>query len=266
MSSGGSDVRTTTCFDKYNFACVNTNVKDADVITAFAVYILLAFLLLASFGLLRHNIPIYSGRCYLSSLNVAGNAPPPLPKLKQRKKENILKYWFVHVFGWVSHVMNVSDTELVNSSGLDALVFLRVAQFGTQLFLPITVLGLIMLCPIHISQSFYIDSLRETYVNSTDAVNSGENYLMGLTIANIEPMSGIFWVHVLFSWLITLYTLWLLKHHYRSYEFLRQVYGSSTGECNVWRTMHLPQTTLQRLLQQGTNETAEFGINVLQPI
>ena len=30
--------------------------------------------------------------------------------------------------------------------------------------------------------------------------------------------------------------------------------------------MHLPQTTLQRLLQQGTNETAEFGINVLQPI
>ena len=55
MSSGGSDVRTTTCFDKYNFACVNTNVKDADVITAFAVYILLAFLLLASFGLLRHN-------------------------------------------------------------------------------------------------------------------------------------------------------------------------------------------------------------------
>ena len=266
MSSGGSDVRTTTCFDKYNFACVNTNVKDADVITAFAVYILLAFLLLASFGLLRHNIPIYSGRCYLSSLNVAGNAPPPLPKLKQRKKENILKYWFVHVFGWVSHVMNVSDTELVNSSGLDALVFLRVAQFGTQLFLPIAVLGLIMLCPIHISQSFYIDSLRETYVNSTDAVNSGENYLMGLTIANIEPMSGIFWVHVLFSWLITLYTLWLLKHHYRSYEFLRQVYGSSTGECNVWRTMHLPQTTLQRLLQQGTNETAEFGINVLQPI
>ena len=103
-------------------------------------------------------------------------------------------------------------------------------------------------------------------MNSTDAVNSGENYLMGLTIANIEPMSGIFWVHVLFSWLITLYTLWLLKHHYRSYEFLRQVYGSSTGECNVWRTMHLPQTTLQRLLQQGTNETAEFGINVLQPI
>jgi hypothetical protein len=52
-----------------------------------------------------------------------------------------------------------------------------------------------------------------------------------------------------------------LKHHYRSYEFLRQVYGSSTGECNVWRTMHLPQTTLQRLLQQGTNETAEFGIS-----
>jgi len=266
MSSGSnSDITTTTCFDKYNFACVNTNVKDGDVFTAFVVYILLAFLLVVSFGVLRHNIPIYSGRCYLSSLNVAGNAPPPLPKLKQRKKGNIFKHWFVHVFGWVSHVMNVSDTELVNSSGLDALVFLRVAQFGTQLFLPITVVGLMMLCPIHYSQSFYIDSLRETYANKTDVVNSGENYLMGLTIANIEPMSGIFWVHVLFSWFVTLYTLWLLKHHYRSYEFLRQVYGSSTGECNVWRTMHLPQTTLQRLLQQGTNETAEFGINVIQP-
>lgn len=30
--------------------------------------------------------------------------------------------------------------------------------------------------------------------------------------------------------------------------------------------MHLPQTTLQRLLQQGTSETAEFGINVIQPV
>ena len=102
MSSGSnSDITTTTCFDKYNFACVNTNVKDEDVFTAFVVYILLAFLLVVSFGMLRHNIPIYSGRCYLSSLNVAGNAPPPLPKLKQRKKGNIFKHWFVHVFGWV---------------------------------------------------------------------------------------------------------------------------------------------------------------------
>ena len=266
MSSGSNDIRTTTCFDKYNFACVNTNVKDADVFTAFVVYILLAFLLVVLFGMLRHNIPIYSGRCYLSSLNMSGNAPPPLPKFNERKKRSILKHWVVHVFGWVSHVMNVSDTELVNSSGLDALVFLRVAQFGTQLFVPITVLGLIMLCPMHYSQSFYIDALREMYVNATDAVNSDENYLMGLTIANVEPTSDIFWVHVLFSWFVTLYTLWLLKHHYRSYEFLRQVYGSSTGECNVWRTMHLPQTTLQRLLQQGTSETAEFGINVIQPV
>ena len=57
--------------------------------------------------------------------HVSGNAPPPLPKFNERKKRSILKHWVVHVFGWVSHVMNVSDTELVNSSGLDALVFLH---------------------------------------------------------------------------------------------------------------------------------------------
>jgi len=262
-SSKLDDIDIKTCFDKYNFACVNTNVKDADVFTAFLVYIVLAFILVLLFGLLRHNIPIYSGRCYLSSLNVAGNAPPPLPKLRRDRKQgrNFVKHWFIHIFGWVSHVMSVSDSDLVNSSGLDALVFLRVAQFGTQLFLPITILGLILLCPLHFSQSFYVDALTETYANSTEAVKPGENYLMSLTIANVEPTSGMFWIHVVFSWLVTLYTLWLLKHHYRSYEFLRQVYGSSTGECNVWRTMHLPQTTLQRLLQQGTNETAEFGIS-----
>ena len=99
MSSGSNDIRTTTCFDKYNFACVNTNVKDADVFTAFVVYILLAFLLVVLFGMLRHNIPIYSGRCYLSSLNMSGNAPPPLPKFNERKKRSILKHWVVHVFG-----------------------------------------------------------------------------------------------------------------------------------------------------------------------
>jgi hypothetical protein len=39
---------------------------------------------------------------------------------------------------------------------------------------------------------------------------------------------------------------------------MRQVL--STGETNLWRAVHMPQTIIQQLLQQGTDSATEFGI------
>ena len=49
------------------------------------------------------------------------------------------------VFGWIVHVLAVSDSELVETAGLDALVFLRISQFGTQLFAPLALAGVLAL-------------------------------------------------------------------------------------------------------------------------
>jgi len=52
-------------------------------------------------------------------LQVSGTAPPPLPRQAH--------CWnpFTYLYGWVSHVVAISDTQLVATAGLDALVFLR---------------------------------------------------------------------------------------------------------------------------------------------
>ena len=234
-----------------NVACVNTDVADAEVLNAFAVYVLVAGLVLTAFGFLRRHVPIYEGRSYLRSLRASGCAPPREPE-----RRTVLGT----VYGWIPHALKVSDAELVDTAGLDALVFLRIAQFGTQLFIPLALAGMFGLVPIHLSQSFYETTVITKKEDENPLVESKEGHtLMKMTIANIKPRSRLMWTHVCGFWIITAYTLWLLHRHYRSYEFLRQVYGTTTGESNPWRAVHIPQTIIQKFLQQGIDTSREFA-------
>ena len=63
-----------TC-DVSNVACVNTDVADAEVLSAFAVYVALSSLVLVLFGVMRDKVPIYTGRTLLRSLLSSGSAP-----------------------------------------------------------------------------------------------------------------------------------------------------------------------------------------------
>jgi hypothetical protein len=234
-----------------NVACVNTDVADAEVLNAFAAYVLVAGLVLTGFGFLRRHVPIYEGRSYLRSLRASGCAPPREPE-----RRTVLGT----VYGWIPHVLKVSDAELVDTAGLDALVFLRIAQFGTQLFIPLALAGMFGLVPIHLSQSFYETTVITKEEDENPLMESKEGHtLMKMTIANIKPRSRLMWTHVCGFWIITAYTLWLLHRHYRSYEFLRQVYGTTTGESNPWRAVHIPQTIIQKFLQQGIDTSREFA-------
>ena len=49
----------------------------------------------------------------------------------------------------MTHVLRVPDKDLVATAGIDALAFIRVCQFGIQLFVPITLVVIIVLVPIH---------------------------------------------------------------------------------------------------------------------
>jgi hypothetical protein len=247
--------------DVGNVACVNTDVRDSEVVFAFSIYVVVALVVLTTFGVVRHYIPIYTGRSHLRSLRANGCTPPDMKTTRESAREGsgCAGTLFRHLYGWIPHVLSVSDAELVDTAGLDALVFLRIAQFGTQLFAPLALVGMCVLVPTHLSQTFYTSTMR----NSTNGVDierrSERHVLMEMTITNIEPKSDLMWMHVGAFWLITAYAIWLLDRHHRSYEFLRQVYGSSTGESNLWRAVHIPQTVLQKLLQQGMDTNREFA-------
>ena len=243
-----------TC-DVSNVACVNTDVADAEVVSAFAVYVALSFVVLVLFGALRDKVPIYTGRTLLRSLRSSGSAPEM--RLMEGARGGGARGVSRRTFGWITSVLAISDEEVVNTAGLDALVFLRITQFGTQLFAPMAVIGAFALVPAHLSRSFYTSTL--TTSGAGGKLDDEKHVLMRMTIANLEKRSELAWLHVCVFWVFTAYTLWLLDRHYQSYEFLRQVYGTTTGESNPWRAVHIPQTVFQKLLRQGMDTNLEFA-------
>lgn len=246
----------TTLCDSQNVACVNTDVADAEVLSAFAAYVCAALAVLTAFGIARKYVPIYTGREHLRSLKTSGCAPPRFDASANRGGA---REACSTTYGWIAHVLTVADSDIVHTAGLDALVFLRIAQFGTQLFAPLALVGVLALAPTHLSRSYY-----ETTTTSESSAARESHVLMRMTIANVEPTSSLMWMHVVMFWAFTAYALWLLTAHYRSYEFLRQVYGTTTGESNPWRAVHIPQTVLQKFLQQGINTNREFMTETIE--
>lgn len=185
--------------------------------------------------------------------------PPPLPRPDGT--------WTDAVFGWVEHVLRVPDKELVATAGIDALAFIRVCQFGIQLFVPITVLAVFVLVPLHVSGS-ELDSQRTDFVvqgGNTAELRSGLNSkIMRATAANLKPDSDIYWVHVSSFWIIMLYATWLMRRHTRTFALLRQLYLSTAGDTNLWRAVHMPTSILQQMLVQGREMEAEVDVKQIR--
>ena len=72
--------------DAHNVACVNTDVADGEVLSAFAAYVGVALVVLTAFGCVRAHVPIYTGRCHLRSLKMSGCAPRERRALRERRR------------------------------------------------------------------------------------------------------------------------------------------------------------------------------------
>ena len=139
-----------------------------------SVYSAVAFLGLTLFGRVRHVMPIYFGRLRLRNLTLP---PPPfrMPRKKDSKRgpvANLMMYYF----GWIPHVLSVDDKKLISTAGLDAFAFLRVCQFGLQLFLPLAVISVVVLLPLHINGddlSTQHDDYMKLHPNSTAQAPGG---------------------------------------------------------------------------------------------
>jgi hypothetical protein len=167
----------------------------------------------------------------------------------------------------MTHVLRVPDKELVATAGIDALAFIRVCQFGIQLFFPITVLSICVFIPVHASGNS-LDQEREDFLSlggQTDKLRSGLNSrLMRTTAANINDADPVMWLHVVTNWLIVVYATWLLRRHTRTFALLRQLYLTTAGDTNLWRAVHMPTTILQQMLVQGREVEAEMDVHAMR--
>ena len=208
-------------------------------------------------------MPIYFGRLRLRNLTAP---PPPFTRTYHdaSKKVGFVRRTISYYFGWIPHVLNVDDKTLIATAGLDAFAFLRVCQFGLQLFLPLTVLSMAVLLPIH-NNGVDLERQHAEYLEATNSTEA--SVLSGLlltTVANLEPGLHIFWLHCVVMWIVTWYTTWLLTQHTATFVVLRTLYLTTRGDTNLWRAVHQPSSVIEQLLMQGANQSAEIDSEELK--
>ncbi|KAK6933937.1 CSC1/OSCA1-like, cytosolic domain, partial [Dillenia turbinata] len=157
-----------------------------------AINIGLAFVVLSLFSILKKqpsNASVYYAR-----------------RLSQRQSIHFDRFFslsrFLPSFSWIFRAFRVSEDEIVQTSGLDALVLIRLFKFGVNFFLASSAVGLLVLLP----------------VNYTSQGGPSRRYLSysldSFSISNISGGSDRLWVHYMCLWIITSIGLYMLYKEY----------------------------------------------------
>ncbi|TXG55960.1 hypothetical protein EZV62_017273 [Acer yangbiense] len=151
----------------------------------------LAFVILALFSILKKqpsNAPIYYARRLSQDPdNVTFHSSFTLSR-------------FLPSISWISRASRVSEDQILQTSGLDALLVIRLLKFGINFFMACSLIGLVVLLPVNYS--------------SRGGPPSSHKTMDSFTIANIGKGSNWLWVHFACLWIITFYGLYLLYKEY----------------------------------------------------
>lgn len=125
------------------------------------------------------------------------HAPPPIGK---------------GLFAWLKPVLKTNESDLAETIGLDAIVFLRFVRMCRNLFLVLSVIGCLVMIPINISES-------------------DEGMTKGLSaFSTMTPMyvfSQALWSHVACAWGFDAIVAYFLWRNYKAVASLRRRYFRS---------------------------------------
>eukprot|EP00124_Ichthyophonus_hoferi_P002057 Ihof_evm10s127 gene=Ihof_evmTU10s127 len=152
---------------------------------AFGVNIIVAAVVFLVFCFMRtRHSRIYAPRCKL----VKGCRIPELPK---------------GLFNWIIPLFRLTDDQILEASGLDALILVRILRFGYHLFFSFCIWAFGVILPLNYT---------------------GANGLHGfhqISMSNIGQKSQRLWAHVISVYIFTGITLFLLNKHFKEFVQLR---------------------------------------------
>ncbi|TKY49678.1 CSC protein [Spatholobus suberectus] len=155
-----------------------------------AINIGLAFVTLSLFSVLKKqpsNASIYYARPLSHRHHVPFDSPSSLHR-------------FLPSISWVSRAFRVTEDEIIEAHGLDALVIIRLFKFGIKFFAVCSLVGLVVLLPINYG---------------AQEVQNGSYFTMdSFTISNIRRGSRRLWVHFACLCFISFYGMYLLYKEY----------------------------------------------------
>ncbi|KAL0092793.1 hypothetical protein J3Q64DRAFT_1672896 [Phycomyces blakesleeanus] len=142
-----------------------------------------------TFGCFR--IPVI----FAPRMNMKKHRPPELPS---------------SLFGWVIPLIRISQEQLLDNVGLDAVVLIQFLVMGIKLFGLCSFFGLTVLIPISMKTG------NSTNPNIT-AVNR-------LSITVIDESSNSLIAYLVFTYIFTFFTFYFLQQNYDSHIYLRAKY------------------------------------------
>ncbi|XP_027098166.2 CSC1-like protein HYP1 isoform X1 [Coffea arabica] len=107
---------------------------------------------------------------------------------------------------WVRRAWQSSEEELLSSSGLDAVVFMRIITFSLRVITLAVVIGVFILLPVNFSG----DQLHD--VNFANLTSSSLDIF---TVSNVKDGSNRLWAHFCAVYLLTIFVCFLLYHEYK---------------------------------------------------
>ncbi|XP_062111373.1 CSC1-like protein At1g69450 [Humulus lupulus] len=138
-------------------------------------------------------------------------------KSKRRGRFNLER--LIPSTGWLKSAYMLSEDELLSSSGLDAVVFMRVITFSLKVFLFAGVIGIFVILPVNCSGD-KLDNL--------DLTNLFNNSLDVFTISNVNNGSKSLWIHFSAIYIVTIFVCYLLYYEYRYISLKRLSYFYSS--------------------------------------
>jgi hypothetical protein len=151
--------------------------------------------------------------------------------------------------GWVKRAWDPTEQDILKSSGVDAVVFLRIFIFCMRFFVICTVVGFGILAPLNFTDN-YLDN------NPSEKERHQYGTLEKLTILNISYGSMRLWIHFAVLYFISLSAYALLYIEFKHVANLRLEYLATV----------LPQpdqfTVLVQAIPKPDNEELSYSDNV----
>ncbi|XP_024401372.2 CSC1-like protein HYP1 [Physcomitrium patens] len=187
--------------------CSARGMEISDLATSAGINIGLATLFLLLYSVFRknpRNAGVYSTRQMLRE------------KRKEVKREPFSLNNLLPSPGWLVRAWNPSEDEILETAGLDAVVFLRIFKFCIRFFTICTLVGCGILAPLN---------FNDTYIADHPSGKEEENgTLEKLTILNISQGSPRLWFHLAVLYFISFTAYILLYSEYREISMMRQAY------------------------------------------
>lgn len=180
-----------------------------DIGVSALINILSAFAFLLAFALLRIqpiNDRIYFPKWYINGARTS----PRRSRNFVGKFVNLEFKTYLTFLNWMPQALKMTESEIINHAGLDSAVFLRIYTLGLKIFVPMTIVALLVLIPVNVSSGTLFFLRKELVVSDIDK----------LSISNVRPKSIRFFVHIGLEYL---FTIWICFMLYKEYDIVASI-------------------------------------------